>query len=158
MPITRPITAAQIKTIHAIARTAGMDSDTLHAYIKQQTGVDSIKALTSQQAGRAIDRLKDKVGQAKPQAFDRATVAQIKLILALSRELGWDDDPARLRAWLEARYGVSHPRYLTDAKTQGCISALRAMIKGGRGERRATDAATDTKGVAGRGDDRQADR
>lgn len=35
-------------------------------------------------------------------------------IYALAAKLGWADDPKRLRAFLEKRFGASHPTFLDD--------------------------------------------
>jgi hypothetical protein len=56
-------------------------------------------------------------------------------IFSLVKELKWED-PARLRGFLEKRYGVSHPKFLNDSDTAKCIEALKAMLKGGRSERK----------------------
>ena len=55
---------------------------------------------------------------------------------ALAAKLGWADDPKRLRAFLEKRFGASHPTFLDDKHARNCIEAMKAMLAGGRGERK----------------------
>ena len=56
------------------------------------------------------------------------------MINALAQHLGWSDD--RLQAFIEKRFGISHPRFLDDKTARKVIEALKAMLAGGRGERR----------------------
>lgn len=128
-------TAAQIRMIWGSAKEAGMDSDELHALVAGLTGVDSIRHLNVQQAIRVIDRLSALAGR-KKDVPDRATLKQQYKILALAREMGWDNDPARLRGFLEKRAGVSDVRFLTLKGANHVIEALKAMQKGGRGATR----------------------
>lgn len=133
------ITSSQLKMIWGLARKLGMDSENVHALAKSVTGSDSLKQLDSQPAARLIDRMMAMAGQAKPEPLNRDSKKQLSMIFGLAKKLGWSEDPARLRAFLEKRYGVSHPRFLNDTDTNNVIEALKAMLKGGRGERRKAD-------------------
>lgn len=126
--------------IYALARKAGIDNELLHDNVKRVTGCESIKALNKAQAKAIIDRLQQCTGD-KPKAapMNRATQAQRGMIFALSRELGWDGDSARLGAFLEKRFGVSSVAFLTAKQTGPVIEALKSMRDGGRGERRRVD-------------------
>ncbi|MDL2258877.1 DUF1018 domain-containing protein [Eubacteriales bacterium OttesenSCG-928-K08] len=114
---------------------AGMDNDTLHELVENVTSKTSIKALTSYQGKLVIDDLKRRLGEEETTPHGRPTQSQVEKILVLACELGWDD-PARLRGFLEKRYKASHPRFLTDKNAKNCIEAMKAMLKGGRGERK----------------------
>jgi len=133
------ISAGQLKMIYGLARRASVDNDTLHALVRSLTRKDSIKALTSYEAKRVIDRLQVLAGQEKTSQPNRATGDQIVYIYGLEKKLGWREDPQRLRAWLEKRYKVSHARFLSDTDARKCIEAMKAMLAGGRGERKKTD-------------------
>ena len=133
---TDAITTPQMRHIYALARAGGLDSDALHAVVDGLTGKDSIKALTNRDARRVIDRLKRLTGQESTHAPDRPSTEQVGFLYALAGKLGWSEDPARLTAWLESRYGVSHPRFLTERSTHECLQAMKAMLAGGRGERK----------------------
>lgn len=128
-------TAAQIRMIWGSAKSAGMDSDELHCLVAGLTGCDSIRHLNVKQAIRVIDRLNALAGKQKD-IPDRATQKQQYKILALAREMGWTEDPARLRGFLEKRAGVSDVRFLSLKAANRVIEALKAMQKGGRQDRR----------------------
>lgn len=130
------ITPQQMRCIYALARTGGLDNDALHAVVENGTGKDSIKALTLQDAKQVIDQLKRLTGQETTGPYNRPTKEQVALIYGLAAKLGWADDPHRLTAWLEKRYDVSHPRFLDEQSTRNCIEAMKAMLAGGRGERK----------------------
>lgn len=130
------ITPQQMRCIYALARQGGLDNEALHAVVENGTGKDSIKTLTLMDAIKVIDQLKRLTGQETTGPYDRPTKEQVGMIYGLAGKLGWSDDPSRLRAWLEKRYGVSHPRFLNEANTRNCIEAMKAMLKGGRGERK----------------------
>jgi hypothetical protein len=126
----------QMRCIYALARQGGLDNDMLHAIVENLTGKDSIKKLTSSDAKTVIDRMKRLIGQETTGPYDRPTKEQVSKIYALAAKLGWADDPHRLTAWLEKRYNVSHPRFLDEKSTRNCIEAMKAMLAGGRGERK----------------------
>jgi hypothetical protein len=114
------ISARQMRLIHVLSRQLGMDSDQLHEAIAGVTGKDSIKALTKAEANEVIDHL-EKAGakitrKKKSKSRKRAPSLppgvvrmksraqmepvshdQLQLIQALESELGWADDPRRLR-------------------------------------------------------------
>lgn len=130
------ITAAQIRMIHALARETGLDDDTLHDIAHSVSGKESIRALTRSQAARLIDRLQVLAGKAKD-IPDRASQAQQNYIHALAREMGWAEDPKRLRRFLETRgAGVSDVRFLSIRAAGQVIEALKAIRDGGRAERK----------------------
>lgn len=129
------ITAAQIRMIHALARETGLDADTLYTIAHSVSGKESLRALTRSQAARLIDRLQVLAGKAKD-IPDRASQAQQNYIHALAREMGWAEDPKRLRRFLETRAGVSDVRFLSIRAAGQVIEALKAIRDGGRAERR----------------------
>lgn len=132
------LTADQTRKIYAMARKNGIGNDELHDIVYGLTGCESIKSLSKQQAIRVIDRLNVLTGVEK-NVPNRATEAQQAYILRLAREMGWSDDPARLRGFLEAKAGVSDVRFLSINSAGKIIEALKAIRKGGRAERRKTN-------------------
>ena len=130
------ITTEQMRCIYGLARKANLDNDTLHVIVARLTQRDSIKLLTGFQGKTVIDELKRLAGQESTGPYNRATKEQVAKIYALAGKLGWSDDPARLRGFIEKRYNVSHPRFLDDTKSRNCIEAMKAMLAGGRSERK----------------------
>ena len=115
------LTPQQMRCIYALARGGGISNEDLHAVVFATTGKDSMKLLTSADAKQVINR---------------PTKEQVAKIYALAAKLGWADDPKRLRAFLEKRFGASHPTFLDDKHARNCIEAMKAMLAGGRGERK----------------------
>lgn len=125
------ITPAQMKLLWQLARQRGMDSDTLHARAQHISGKDSLKELTASEAARLTD---DLMGKPAENPY-RASSAQIGIIRGLSDKLGWDD-PRRLSGWLLSRWRVERPEWMTSYQARECIEAMKAMLAGGRTERK----------------------
>jgi len=133
------ISKAQIQKMHALARKAGVNEDDLHAMVFGMYNKVSIRELTSYEGIKVIDRLMKLNGEEPKQQSTpagRATTAQQGKIYALARELGWGDDPKRLRGFLKARFHVEDVRWLPEGKSGAVIEALKAMRDGCRGERK----------------------
>lgn len=132
------ITNAQLRMIYGLGKRAGLDNDTLHDMAHGMAGVDSLKAMTRQQAARLIDRLMNGARAEAVGPANRATPAQRRKIYALTREMGWDD--GRLNAFLARRFGCAHVNFLPAGKVGPVIEALKSMLDGGRAERRPHEA------------------
>lgn len=124
------ITTPQIRMLYALARESGMDNEALHGMIKRQTGCESLKEVTCDQARFAIDFMKYRLGYESPNIPDMATEAQKAYIRSLAQAVGFAED-WRLRSFLEKRFGVSHVQWISRDKAQGVITALKHMQKRG---------------------------
>lgn len=132
----RKASGAQLKMVYGLAKKAGIDNDVLHDAAARICRKSSLAELTTLEASRLIDYLKHVSGddQSVP---DRASAGQQGLIFSIARQMGWMDDPNRLRGFIEKMAGVSDVRFLTSDKAGVCIEALKHMRDGGRAERRA---------------------
>ena len=63
-------------------------------------------------------------------------LAEVGIILGLADKLGWSKQPDRLRGWLRSRWEAELPGWLNSYQARECIEAMKAMLKGGRGERK----------------------
>lgn len=138
----RPLNHQQRKAIFGLAKTAGLNHDTLHDVVWRVTGSDSITKLTMRQAIRVIDALKATVGQAAPLGW--LTGAQRGKIFALCRELAWttadgEIDMDRLAGFVRVRFRVDRIEWVPMDKAGVIIEALKSMVAGGRGERKRKD-------------------
>lgn len=127
------INKEQIRAIWALSHVIGMERDEVYAMAK----VEHLHDLTMAGAIHMIDLLKHMAGQeepSKPTPHGKPTAKEFGMINALARQLDWTDD--RLQAFIEKRFGISHPRFLDDKTARKVIEALKAMLAGGRGERR----------------------
>lgn len=128
------INKEQIKAIWALSHVVGMDRDEVYAMAR----VEHLHDLTMAGAIQLINLLKHMAGQDKtedrPVPQGKPTTKEMSMINALVHKLGWSDE--RLKAFIEKRFGISHPRFLDDKTARKVIEALKAMLAGGRGERR----------------------
>lgn len=130
------VNTAQLRMIYGLAKQAGMDNDTLHDFAHTLHRVESLKDLSKSQASRFIDNLKLKANyKPVPQSADRLTSKQKGKIFALARDMGWTDNPKRLRGFVEARVGVSDINFLSAQEAGLVIEALKAIQAAGRSER-----------------------
>lgn len=136
------MTAAQLRKLYACAREAGIDDDTLHARCLAQTGRAHLRELSSREAAELIDSITgvdtSEYRRRAPRPVNRASQDQLNKILALARKLGWLEDGSRVRlnGFLRARLGVEQLDWLTPEKAVQATEALKAMVAGGRGERK----------------------
>lgn len=141
---TLPASDAQKRMIYGVARKAGMDNDVLHARCLAVTGHEHISELTLQEAGRLIDSITGKNGSRPrrysddPHPLNRASQGQINVILGLAKKLGWLEggSKARLHAFLRTRYQVERLDWLPPDTAIKVTEAMKAMVQGGRGERK----------------------
>ena len=97
------VTSAQLKAIFALSRKLGMDMEDLHGMAYRISGTDSLRTLSGREAGRMIEELKMRCGQPAIKVgggAGRATEAQQRKIFRLTCELGWNDQPERLRGYI----------------------------------------------------------
>lgn len=132
--------AGQIKAIWALGRRLGMDADDLRGIAYRISGVESIKSLTSREAGRMIEELKLRAGEPAEMtaggAASKATMQQRRMIDMLVRQMGWADQPERLRGYLRRMCDADDVRFLSPQQASKVINGLKAMQAGGRSERR----------------------
>ncbi len=104
------ITGKQLKLLWMLARQLGMDNDSLHALVFKLAGKDSIKTLSISEAAKIIDNLIETGAKVKRKRKSRrdlpanvvelVTVEQKRFIKYLEKQLGWQNDPERLKGFL----------------------------------------------------------
>jgi hypothetical protein len=105
------ITGRQMKMIWGLARQLCLDSDPLHELVFNNTGKDSIKALSRSDAAEIIDSLIQAGAIVKkkrkpkrnlpPNVVELATAEQMQFIRYLEAQLGWQDNQERLKGFFE---------------------------------------------------------
>lgn len=130
------INDAQMRKIWAVAREKGMDEDMVRSVAQAVSGRPSISGLTSVQASAVIDRMLNKGGRrTKPQRDpNMMTEKQEWKIRQLEKELGWQDNPQRLQAFVKKYARVERLDWLTLYKARNIIDGLKALLarqKGG---------------------------
>jgi hypothetical protein len=134
---------AQIQRIFGEAKKLGLDNDALHDKVKAVTGLEHISQLTMSQADDVIDSLTGKRRSFQPvthvqRPISRASQEQISLIFGLAKKLGWLEggDKKRLIGFIRGQYGVECIDWMEPDDAIKCIEALKAMVAGGRKERK----------------------
>jgi len=130
--MVKKATTPQIRKIYALSKELNMDSETLHIISEKVVGVGSISKLTNIDAIKLIDELEfAKTGERKKKIYraNRATEDQIYKIQALEKELGWNNNPKRLKGFMK-RYGrVEDIKWLTFETASNLIEALKKVLE-----------------------------
>lgn len=119
-----------MRKIYASAKENGIDNVLLHDMVSEITGKDSIKKLDKREAIEVIDKLVGKKPRKRP-SQERATLSQLEKIAALEKELGWDSNPKRLRAFIKKYARTEQLHWLTELQASNIIEALKKLEKKG---------------------------
>jgi len=131
---TKPITSEQLKLLWVLARQLDMDSDSLHEFVFQITGKESIKTLSVLEAKEVIDTLVlngAKVTRKRlpkplpPNVVELATRQQMKYIRDLEKKLDWQDNARRLEGFLKKI--IRRKRVRTKQEAMKVIEGLKSM-------------------------------
>lgn len=137
-------TTSQIRKIHTLKNTLGLDDD-LYREMLMSFGVCSSKDLTYTESIIFIDILEDKAVERslwvkKPKKYEElnrdnkmATDAQLRMIEGLWREVCYFDNDkfakTSLRKFLKSKHRVDDVMFLTRKKASKVIQSLLAMKK-----------------------------
>lgn len=116
----------QIRTIWAIAKNIGFNSDEVHDVVYRETSKESIKQCSDSQLERVINALKY-IGSMEDAKRSRTTQKQRKYIKDLEFDLGWSAQPERLRGFIKKYYGVENIDWLTVKQASNLIESLKKM-------------------------------
>ncbi|MCR4442946.1 MAG: regulatory protein GemA [Peptococcaceae bacterium] len=120
---TKEISPGQIKKLWASARENGLEEDDLRQLIKNLTGSEKISTMTSDQAVRVIDILTGKT-EYRPGFASKEQLWKIK---QLATELGWGDNPKRLRGFIKKYAGVENMKWLRERQASNIIEGLKKI-------------------------------
>lgn len=137
-------TTSQIRKIHTLKNTLGLDDD-LYREMLMSFGVCSSKDLTYTESIIFIDILEDKAVERslwvkKPKKYEElnrdnkmATDAQLRMVEGLWREVCYFDNDkfakTSLRKFLKSKHRVDDVMFLTRKKASKVIQSLLAMKK-----------------------------
>lgn len=130
------LSARKIALIHVAKRQLGMADDAYRALLRSAAGAESSVALSASGFQAVMRRFVELgfdggTGRA-PQCerrVDMASPAQLRRVRLMFAAWMGRDDPAALRRWMSARYGVSDPRFATIVVAQKAIEGLKAMLE-----------------------------
>lgn len=121
-----------LRKIYASAKELNLDNELLHTFVFNLTGCMHISSLTKNEAILVIDELEYKktgIRKQNPYRENMASQDQIFKIQALEKELGWDNNPKRLKAFMKKYSGTEEVKWLTFLKASNLIEALKKMNK-----------------------------
>lgn len=137
------ITDKQVRFIWVLAKQLSIDSDGIHELIHDAYEKASLKSLTKSEAKTIIDRFIQAGAKVKKKRKPRrslpsnvvelVTYSQASFIKSLEKELGWHDNPERLKGFLKRTIKAETVR--TKQEGIKVIQGLKGMIERGH-ERR----------------------
>jgi uncharacterized protein (UPF0335 family) len=128
------INSSQLKKVFASSKELGIDNELLHTLVKNITGNEHISQLTKYQAMDVIDELEYRKTGKRKQIHYRPNMAsddQLYKIRALEKELGWDSNPLRLKAFIKKYARVENEKWLSGYAASNIIEALKKLIAKG---------------------------
>ena len=127
-----------------------MSEDDVHDLVYRETGKESLRKLTQGEINkvvRVLQNLKDGTqrpvaGKRTDEGGDPRTISQRRKIYQLCVELGWNNDPRRINAFVKRMTGVDRLEWLNPAQCEKVIEALKAMASRKRKEQEAKEFGT----------------
>ena len=133
---TKRITGKQLKLLWVLARQLGMTDELLHAGVLWATGKESIRELSVWEAKAVIDGLIDDGARVKkkrksrrllaPNIVELVTGEQLRFIEYLEKQLGWQDNPERLKGFIKRTVKKENVR--TKQEGIKVIQGLKSML------------------------------
>lgn len=117
-----------ISAIWALGNKLGMDSEDIHVVVERETGKSSMRKCTDKQLVKVLDAMK-LIGGIEQQRRGGITDKQLRYISILEHELGWYDNPDRLRGFIKKMCNVEHVKWLTLKQASNVIEGMKALLK-----------------------------
>ena len=118
--------APQIKVIWTLGKKLGLAQEDIRAILFRETGKDSMKECTGKELDYVVLALRN-LQKSESQPSNRATKKQVWKIHEIEKELGWQDNPKRLQAFLNKYYKIDQPAWLTSAQAWKAIESLKKV-------------------------------
>jgi len=113
--------------IHIAKNQLGMDNETYRDFLYAHAGVRSSTNLTPE-TFRAVVKAFERAGfKGLKKKSGMISVGQYDKITRLWGDVARNPSPHALRSFVEKRFGVSDPKFLTLHKAQAVIEALKRM-------------------------------
>lgn len=128
-----------IRTLWAIAKSPelSLSGEDLHSVVYRETGKESIRKLSQGELNsvvRVLQNMKDSVNSSTrtkrtDEGGNPRTVEQRRKIYALCEELGWNNDPRRIRGFIKRVAHVDRVEWLSPANCEKVIEGLKAILQ-----------------------------
>ncbi|WP_032122025.1 regulatory protein GemA [Clostridium amazonitimonense] len=126
--------ALTIRTIWGLAKGKELQltDEDLYSIVYRETGKDSIKALTQEEIKKvcyALTALKEVDKRyINRQRSQWATQDQLWKISQIENQLGWNDNPKRLRKFMAKYYNKESLNWLTFDEASNLIESLKKVL------------------------------
>ncbi len=126
---------SQIKSIWGLAKSKELNlaDEDLYAIIIRETGKDSMRQLTTKEKNRVITvliNMKDSVkGKRTDTGGNTRTTRQRKKIYMLTKELGWNNNNARINGFVKKMFNVERLEWLDNNQCSRLIEMLKSMVE-----------------------------
>lgn len=108
------ISNRQLSKIYVLVKEIGLNNDILHDLVKAMFNKTRLKKLSFIEAGRLIERLGGKNSQEN-------------YIRNLEKQLGWAENPERLKGFIKSMFKKDSLKKLTKKEKSKLIEALKNM-------------------------------
>lgn len=119
--------APQIKVIWSLGKKLGFSEEDIRAILFRETNKESMRECTGHELNRVILSMQN-VKSTEEQTGNRPSKKQVWKIRQLEKELGWQDEPVRLQAFIKKYYGVEQPEWLTNGQAWKLIESLKKVV------------------------------
>lgn len=138
------------KSLYGMAKSPelNLDNDNLHAVVFRVTGKESIKQLTQTDLKAVVRELillkemcqREADVSRSNEETQWASQGQLYQIKQLEKELGWNNNPARLRGFMKKYSKKENVKWMTAEEASNLIEALKGVKRNMNGNRRKSTA------------------
>ena len=119
-----------LKAVWGISKELGIDKEELYILLGRETGKDHMTECSDDELRKLLRVLafykdKEKLQQSGNGPSDK----QLKYIRDMEKQLGWNNEPERLRGFVKKLYKVDALEWLSTAQASKVIEALKNMLK-----------------------------
>ena len=118
----------QLKIIWGMAKNLDMTKEDVYALLYQQTGKEHMTDCTEQELSRTVQAM-ILLKERRTNRPGMITGRQRYRIGELERELGWNENPKRLKAFSKKYYHVDSLDWLKEQEASNLIESLKKMAK-----------------------------
>jgi phage gp16-like protein len=118
----------QIKRIWGLAKNIGLEKEPLYDIIEALTGKRSMTQCRDEELDRVVKRLVQYKSnqQRDPKMANEKLIWKIR---QLEKELGWADNPQRLKGFMRKYAGVENLKWLKTWQAHKLIEGLKKMVE-----------------------------
>lgn len=116
-----------LKTIWGMAKELGLSRDDLYVVLYRETQKESMKACSDNELSRVVQGLVI-YKENKTRRKGMATKRQLWKIGYLEQQLGWQDNPKRLKSFIQKYYHREQQEWLTFSEAGRLIDSLKNVL------------------------------